>query len=205
MSGDIPTLHYLDIGSLGRGEVTRLFLKDAGVDFKDIRYKYDETWPATSKKLQEDGISKTGKVPALVYKGNILTQHIPTLRYLARDLGSYDGTTNEEKYLVDLVADIYIDWRSQWVAQLGTKTDKYKNETAPEYYKIVAGYYAKHGGPYLLGQTITYADFAVYQSIDNDTKIGTLPAELPEEITKFKQAFEARPRVAAYLAEREKK
>ncbi|KAJ3499589.1 hypothetical protein NLG97_g205 [Lecanicillium saksenae] len=202
MSGDIPTLHYLDIGSLGRGEVTRLFLKDAGVDFKDIRYKFDETWPATSKKLQADGISKTGKVPALL---RLDEQHIPTLRYLARDLGCYDGTTNEEKYLVDLVADIYIDWRSQWVAQLGTKTDKYKNETAPEYYKVVAEYYAKNGGPYLLGNTITYADFALYQSIDNDSKIGTLPAELPKEITKFKEAFEARPRVAAYLAEREKK
>ena len=38
-------------------------------------------------------------------------QHIPILRYLARELGSYDGVTNEAKYTVDAVADIYIDWR----------------------------------------------------------------------------------------------
>ena len=38
-------------------------------------------------------------------------QHIPILRYLSRDLGAYDGNTNWEKYLVDAVADIYIDWR----------------------------------------------------------------------------------------------
>lgn len=51
-----------------------LFLKDAGIEFKDVRYKFDETWPATSKKLQDDGISQTGQVPALDYKGVILTQ-----------------------------------------------------------------------------------------------------------------------------------
>lgn len=44
-----------------------------------------------------------------------------------------------------------------------------------EYYKLVAEYYAQNKGPYLLGSTITYADFAVYQSWDNDTRIGTLP------------------------------
>lgn len=38
-------------------------------------------------------------------------QHIPILRYLSRELGAYDGTTNREKYLVDAVSDIYVDWR----------------------------------------------------------------------------------------------
>ncbi|TQW00952.1 glutathione S-transferase [Cordyceps javanica] len=202
MANATATLHYLDIGSLGRGEVVRLFLKDAGIDFKDVRYKYDDTWPATSKKLQQDGISLTGKVPALEYKGAI---HVPTLRFLARDLGSYDGETSLEKYEVDHVADLYIDWRAEWVAQLSAKTDKYKNETVPEFYRLVAAHYAKNNGPYLLGSRITYADFAVFQAIDNDAKIGTLPAELPEAIVKFKAAFEARPRIAAYLKEREQK
>ncbi|KAJ2980732.1 hypothetical protein NQ176_g2465 [Zarea fungicola] len=203
MTTSTATLHYLDIGTLGRGEVVRLFLKDAGINFNDIRYKMNDTWPEASKKLKDAGLTKTGKVPVLEYKGNILTQHIPILRYLSRDIGAYEGETNEEKYLVDAVSDHYVDWRAQWVAQLGTKTDKYKNETAPEYYNVLAQYYAKHNGPFLLGDKITYADFAVYQSIDNDAKIGTLPAELPAEIERFKVAFAARPRVAAYLKERE--
>lgn len=97
---------------------------------KDVRYPYDATWPQQSQALKEQGITRTGKVPALEYKGQILTQvsqphehnpqkeksltarqHIPILRYLARDLGDYDGQTNWEKYVVDAVADIYIDWR----------------------------------------------------------------------------------------------
>ena len=115
---------------------------------------------------------------------------MPILRYLSRELGSYDGKTNAEKYAVDEVADLYIDWRvsvlktssalltsqAQWVPQLSKKTDEYRDNFAPEYYRLLALYYTDHGGPFLLGDTITYADFAVYQSIDNDTKIGTIPA-----------------------------
>ena len=45
--------------------------------------------------------------------GTLLTvrQHLPILRYLARELGEYDGNTSLEKYLLDAVADVYTDWR----------------------------------------------------------------------------------------------
>ncbi|RAO64956.1 uncharacterized protein BHQ10_000968 [Talaromyces amestolkiae] len=194
-----PVLHYLDIGSLGRGEVVRLFLKDAGIDFEDVRYAYDHTWPATSEELKGKGITITGNVPALEYNGTILTQHIPTLRYLARELNDYDGQTSLEKWVVDAVADIYIDWRFQWVANLKNASDEYKNNHVPKYYKIIAHYYSQRGGPFLLGDRVTYTDFAVYQSIENDQKTGTLPETLPSVIETFKKAFESRPRVKSYL------
>ncbi|KAH0490738.1 hypothetical protein TgHK011_002194 [Trichoderma gracile] len=202
----IPTLHYLDIGRLGRGEVVRLFLRDAGIEFNDVRHPYDDTWPATSAKLKEQGITRTGKVPALLIHGLTLNQHISILRYLARDLGSYDGETNYEKFQVDAVADVYNDWRTQWVASLGGVTDEYRNKVVPEYYNVITQYYSANKGPYLLGDRITYADFAVYQSIDNDERTGTLPAELPEAVQKFREAFERRPNVLAYIeANRPKK
>ncbi|EGR45740.1 uncharacterized protein TRIREDRAFT_5330 [Trichoderma reesei QM6a] len=202
----IPTLHYLDIGRLGRGEVVRLFLRDAGIEFNDVRHPYDDTWPATSAKLKEQGITRTGKVPALLINGLVLNQHISILRYLARDLGSYDGETNYEKFQVDAVADVYNDWRTQWVASLKGVTDEYRNKIVPEYYNVIAQYYSANNGPYLLGDRITYADFAVYQSIDNDERTGTLPAELPEAVQKFREAFESRPNISAYIeASRPKK
>lgn len=46
------------------------------------------------------------------------------------------------------------------------------------YYAAVAKYYSENNGPYLLGDKITYADFAVYQSVDNDERIGALPVSL---------------------------
>lgn len=65
--------------------------------------------------------------------------------------------------------------QTQWGTQLTNKTTKYMDETAPEYYRLVAGYYALHDGPYLLGDRVTYADFVIYQSLHNDIKTGTLP------------------------------
>ena len=107
----VPVYHYFDLGRLGRGEVVKLFLMDAGIDIKEVRYPYDETWAENSKKVQQQGISRTRKLPALEYQDLVLTQHIPILRFFARDLGRYDGETNAEKFLVDAVSDIYIDWR----------------------------------------------------------------------------------------------
>lgn len=54
-------------------------------------------------------------------------------------------------------------------------TDKYKNELVPEYYNVLSQYYAGQGGPFILGSKITYADFAVYGSIDNNERIGVQP------------------------------
>lgn len=51
-----------------------LFLKDAGIEFNDIRHAYDDTWPATSEKLKQQGITRTGKVPALLIDGIVLNQ-----------------------------------------------------------------------------------------------------------------------------------
>ncbi|KAJ5182500.1 glutathione S-transferase [Penicillium capsulatum] len=200
MSSTTPVYHYFELGRLGRGEVLYLFLKDAGIEIKEVRYPYDDSWAENSKKLQQRGITRPGKLPALEYQGTVLTQHIPILRFFARDLGRYDGETNAEKFVVDAVSDIYIDWRSQWVANLTEKSEKYRNEVSPGYYKLLGQYYEDRAGPYLLGDKVTYADFAVYQSIDNDERTGTLPP-LPKSLITFRGVFEQRPNIAAYIRE----
>ncbi|KAM0543989.1 hypothetical protein ACHAPJ_012014 [Fusarium lateritium] len=199
-SSDSPVIyHYLAIGKLGRGEVVKLFLKDAGINFEEKRYAYDDTWKESSEKLKKQGLTRTGLVPSLEYKGLILTQHIPILRFLARDLGKYDGQTNEDKYLADAVTDLYIDWRSKWVPNLSNPSDEFKDKIVPEYYEVLAQYYSDREGPYLLGNEVSYADFAVYQSIDNDTRTKTIPSKLPEVLVKFKETFEKRPNIADYI------
>jgi len=196
-----PTLYYLDIGSLGRGEVVRLFLKDAAIDFEDIRYTYDDTWKATSGTLESQGLTLTGKLPTLDYKGHLLTQHLAILRYLARELGEYDGESSYDKYLVDCVADIYNDWRSEWLKNISGPSNEYRNVSIPKFHKILSNYYSRDSsGPYLLGNRITYVDFAVFQAIDNDKVIGALTTEFPTPLAKLKDALQARPRVMAYLA-----
>lgn len=54
-------------------------------------------------------------------------------------------------------------------------TDSFKNETVPKYYKTLEHYYSQNtSGPFILGEKISYADFAVYQSLDNNDKIGAV-------------------------------
>lgn len=38
-----PELHYFN--AYGRGETARQILIAAGVDFEDVRFEYDESWP----------------------------------------------------------------------------------------------------------------------------------------------------------------
>jgi glutathione S-transferase len=60
----------------------------------------------------------------------------------------------------------------------------------PNYYRVLSQYYSDCGGPFLLGDRITYADFVVFQSIDNDEKIGTLPV-CENNICSEQHAFSA--------------
>ena len=54
-------------------------------------------------------------------------------------------------------------------------TDEYKNEIVPRAIRVFDSYYKENGGPYLLGDKVTYADFAVYQILDNDNCTGAKP------------------------------
>ncbi|RGP81241.1 glutathione s-transferase p 10 [Fusarium longipes] len=192
--------HYLAIGKLGRGEVVKLFLKDAGIPFQENRYPFDDTWKETSERLKSQGITRTGQLPVVEYNNMKLSQqHIPILRFLSRELGKYDGQTSEDKYLVDAVADIYIEWRAGWASNLSNASEDYKNKTVPKYYELLEKYYSDREGPYLLGDEVSYADFAVYMSIDNDTRTKTIPSKIPDVLLKLKETFEKRPNIAEYI------
>ena len=51
-----------------------LFFKDAGIDYKELLYKVDATWPENKKKLLEQGITRTGQLPAIEYDGHKFNQ-----------------------------------------------------------------------------------------------------------------------------------
>lgn len=72
--------------------------------------------------------------------------------------------------------------QSKWVANLDGATPEYKNDFVPKYYRLVGKYYSDREGPYLLGDRITYTDFAIYQSIDNDRRTGTLPVSILQSV-----------------------
>jgi glutathione S-transferase len=196
---DLPVLHYFGLGRLGRGEVVRLFFAELGIEYKNEYYNYDAEWKTKRDELK---LNLTGTLPVLDIDGHRLSQHLPILRYLSRRAGGYDGETNYEKFIVDAVSDVYIDYRAAWVASLSGVTDEYKNEIVPRAIRVFDSYYKENGGPYLLGDKVTYADFAVYQILDNDNCTGAKP-DLPESLTKLMEAMKNRPNLKDYLAKRD--
>lgn len=196
---DLPVLHYFKLGRLGRGEVVRLFFHELKIEYKDVFYNYGEEWDQKKDQLQ---LNLTGTLPVLEIDGHSLSQHLPILRYLSRRAGSYDGETNFDQFLVDAVSDVYVDWRAEWVANLGEVSEKYKTETVPRALRVLESYYKQASGPYLLGDKVTYADFAVYQIIDNDACTGAKP-EIPEALSKLMDAMKSRPNIKEYIAQRE--
>ncbi|KAK4998909.1 hypothetical protein LTR66_001686, partial [Elasticomyces elasticus] len=51
--GGVPTLHYFDFVSRGRGQVIRLLWEDAGIAYKDVRYTFEEFGDYKGSKIAE--------------------------------------------------------------------------------------------------------------------------------------------------------
>lgn len=66
-----------------------------------------------------------------------------------------------------------------WVTQLSNKTDKYTDDTVPRAHRVLDSFYKQTSGPYLLGDKVTYADFAVYMLLDNDDRAGSKIVSTP--------------------------
>ena len=108
--GGVPTIHYLDFKSRGRGQVVRLLFEDAGIAYEDVRYPDDEFPKAKDSKISEMNPTKT--IPVIELNGKILTQSYAIIRHFGRLLGKYDGETEDEKYWADAMCDIAIDCTS---------------------------------------------------------------------------------------------
>ena len=84
-------------------------MQDAGAAYKDIRYTFDE-WPEHKRSGAVAEMNPTGNIPIIeMPNGKILTQSYAILRHWGRQMGGYDGKTEDEKYWVDAICDIVID------------------------------------------------------------------------------------------------
>ena len=108
--GGLPTMHYFDFASRGRGQVVRLLWEDAGIAYEDVRYTFEEYPDYKKSRIQQ--MNPTATIPVIELNGKILTQSYAILRHFARLLGKYDGQTEDEKYWADAMCDIAIDCSS---------------------------------------------------------------------------------------------
>ena len=88
-----------------------MFLQDAGIAYEDIRYDFDEYPKYKETKIAQ--LNPLATIPVVELNGQILTQSYPMVRHFARQLGAYEGKTEEEKYWADAMCDIAIDCKKQ--------------------------------------------------------------------------------------------
>jgi len=206
--GGVPTMHYFDFQSKGRGQVVRLLWIDAGIAFDDVRYGFDEYPAFKNGRLAE--MNPNATIPVVELNGKILVQSYAMLRHFARLLGAYDGKTEGEKYWVDAMTDVALDWRTYFVNAFLSPN---KDVDFPEHQRTKREQYAKaldthlstnsasQSGPYVIGNEVSYADLVIYQICHDEglTQGGRKGLQSYPRLIKLVDAVESRPNVAAFL------
>ncbi|KAJ3011026.1 UNVERIFIED_CONTAM: hypothetical protein HDU68_001862, partial [Siphonaria sp. JEL0065] len=194
LGNEKPIFTYWNRAGGGRGEVNRLFFAEAGIEFEDVRIDFED-WPAKKAELIKSGVNHFGAIPTLQIGDLVLTQSIPILRFVAKKIGKYGGSNDLEAYKLDQFSDVAIDWRFSFAKQRDIHP-----VAIPRFYNTFENLLV---GPFILGEEFSYADAILYQALHDDGSLGNESrlAEYPK-LQKFVAAFEARPRIAEYLANR---
>jgi len=210
--GGVPTVYYFDYLSRGRGEVLRLFLEDAGIAFKDYRFSFED-YNAQAKSGEILKLNPLKSLPVVEIAGAKYAQSYPLLRLWAHQLGKYDGKTDLERYYVDAITDIASDWRSKFVDSAFRATNDgmgpnenqkeieyHKSFTIPKFASALNTHLTTNplssGGPFVLGNQISYADFVIFQISHDD---GWAGLDTNPRLKELVEAVKIRPRIAEYF------
>ncbi|KAI8084993.1 class gamma glutathione S-transferase 2 [Halteromyces radiatus] len=198
------SLHYFDLAdkppTVGYGENLNLLLKDSGIDYTYDRYDLSG-WPEMKADLAKRSVLHP-TMPYVEVDGKTLAKTVPTMRYLARKLGKYMGSNDDENYILECVADSVRDHFGTWVVLVRCddqeKLKEHFEKDTIKYLGIYDTIYGRNEGPYILGEEISYADFLVYHMLDDDF-IALKHVEDYPNVAKFVKAFTKRPNLAPYF------
>ncbi|KAG2203404.1 hypothetical protein INT47_010102, partial [Mucor saturninus] len=198
-------LHYLffeNNNSLGRGEFIRLLLQDAGVHYEYVRHTIDE-WKSHKQTLLAQNICNP-TLPYMTIDGKYYGKTASILRFLSHKLNKYEGSNDDEVQLLDAYTDSIMDWSTRWMDSnfdfFNEKMiKKYNEEMSPQFHKTFDTALSNTPGPFLLGEAITYPDFALYHIMEDDTHVKFDVKALPN-LAAFVEAIRNRPNLKTYLA-----
>ncbi|KAG2203403.1 hypothetical protein INT47_010101 [Mucor saturninus] len=198
-------LHYFTIennNTIGRGEYVRLLLEDAGVEYEYVRHTFAE-WKDHKQKLLDEKI-RDPTLPYVTIDGKYYSKTAPLLRFFSNKLNKYEGSNADEIQLLDAYADMIMDWSTKWAGTVfGSFTEAfsktYKEEIGPTYYKSFNDILSDTKGPFLLGETITYPDFALYHIMEDDSNV-TFDAKAYPHLDAFVDAIRNRPNLKTFFA-----
>ena len=193
-----PKITYFPIR--GRGEIPRMLLEVAGVEYEDVRLSFEEfqgrkpSLPFGQLPLYED--EEVGEIP----------QSAAIARHLARKFNFY-GKNESEKTLVDVVVDGWLDVHVNTFAKyLFSPEYNSKKGEIKEALKNWLGMMQKllqknnGGNGYFVGDSLTLADFYAFNFLNNYVKaaasdvLDTLPV-----LKNYLSRLLAHPKLDAYI------
>ncbi|KAI1871619.1 hypothetical protein JX265_005605 [Neoarthrinium moseri] len=226
MSAPYELIYYT--GVPGRGEHVRLILEEAGVPYKDTQsLSFDEARETVTTWLAGDGHGNPPYfAPPLLKHGDLVISQTPNiLLYLGPKLG-LAGSRENDLYRVNALALTALDGLSNEVhdthhpitAMLPWEDQKEESKrrskewvqnrlpTILAYWQRVLENEERGPGPWLLGDTFTYADLVLFQCLDGTHYAFPKAMKQARETGKYDKVFKlwedvkARPNIAAYLA-----
>jgi len=199
-----PRIRLTYFNGRGRGEISRILMAEADINYEDQRLSFED-WEKMKSK------TPWGQLPVLDVDGVMLAQSSAIERYLAR-LGKLDGASAWESGLVDSVCEALKDTMDPLAALFGVKDEAEKKAKTEAYFKDHFPKWAatlekvlssnNGGNGYFVGSDITLADIHAYVALS--TTRGRSPSCLvtSPKLTALLARVEARPRIAAWIARR---
>merc|ERR1712241_1477122 len=194
---------YFDL--MGRAELTRLILAQAGVEYEDVRIKRED-WPAMKPTIPWN------QLPMLEYDGKKIVQSIAMARFFAREYG-LAGKNNLEAAQADMLVDCMTDLQNKYVPVLFQPDEAKKKEMAETFIKEqltpfmknLAGALKDNGGQWLVGSDLTYADIMLASLLGTLEKRhpGVLSKEAPLLYKHMSEVY-GLPKIKEWIAKRPK-
>ncbi|PVD21610.1 hypothetical protein C0Q70_17409 [Pomacea canaliculata] len=153
-------LFYFD--GAGRGEIIRLVLSAAGVEFDDVRFKLED-WPKYKPE------APFGQSPFIDYNGKKYAQSVAIANFFARENGLY-GASNLEAFRIDEVVGLVQDLFTCMIPFFYEKDPAKKEELraamvkndAPRFFGFFQKLLQENGTGYLVGNKLSLGDLIIY-------------------------------------------
>jgi glutathione S-transferase len=198
MSSARPKVIYFNIR--GRAEAIRLMFEELGVAYDEQRLNSAEEWRAMKP------LTPFGAVP-IYEEGDLRFAQTQAIhRHIARTRGLY-GQNERERVECDVAAEAVSEaiealWRLFWDPDYKDKLETFAAGPLSDSLLNLERWFmrASPAPRYWVGDGLTYADFFAYHFLDEVDAL--FPAALAARplLKGFHAAFEARPRIAAYIA-----
>jgi glutathione S-transferase len=198
MSRSRPNIIYFNIR--GRAEVIRLIFEELGVAYDEQRLNSSQEWTAMKP------LTPFGALP-IYEEGDLkFAQTQAIYRHIARTRGLY-GKDEREHIECDVGAEAISEaietfWRLFWETDYKAKSDAFASGPLSETLHNLERWFTRSSDTprYWVGDGLTYTDFFAYRFLDEVDALFRAVLAAHPALKAFHAAFEARPRIAAYIA-----